>query len=550
MNSVVDERIEIYDTTLRDGTQREGISLTVKDKLRIADRLDAFGVTFIEGGWPGSNPKDAAFFDAMRDRPLARSTLCAFGATRRASITPEDDDNLAALIDAGTPACTLFGKTWPLHVTRVLRTTLDENLRMIEDSVAYLVAHGRRVIYDAEHFFDGWRDDPVYALETLQAAICGGAEVLVLCDTNGGSMPWDVGRVVAEVRRRTDHAIGVHAHDDTGCAVANSMAAIIAGARHVQGTINGYGERCGNANLCTVIANLQLKLGARCIDESKLAQLYDLSHYVAEVANLSPDENLPYTGRRAFAHKGGVHVCAMRRDARSYQHIEPDRVGNQCRVLVSELSGRSNVLSKAEELGLRVPHGQDAEVLAEIKAQEALGCSFEAAEASVALMLERRAPGYQAPFEVLDHHVICGQRGSGEPYTEATMKLSVGDVVTHTAADGNGPVNALDGALRKALLPQYPAVASMKLADYKVRVLDGTAGTAATTRVLVDVCNETCQWTSVGASTNIIEASLKALIDGIEYGLARMSQPRSMQLDRGPSRGANPEPRAAQMEAS
>ncbi|HEY2404918.1 MAG TPA: citramalate synthase [Polyangiaceae bacterium] len=511
--------VQIYDTTLRDGTQREGISYTLDDKFRIAERLDAFGVAFIEGGWPGSNPKDEEFFARAREHSWKHAKITAFGSTRRAGIAPGDDPSMRALIAAGTEVCTLFGKSWTLHVSEVLRTTLDENLRMIEDSVAFLRSEGRRAIYDAEHFFDGYRADPAYALETLRAAIRGGAEVVVLCDTNGGSLPWDVEQVVRTVAEAVGHPLGIHAHDDTGCGVANSVAAVRGGARHVQGTINGYGERCGNANLSVIIPNLELKLGLRALAAGRLTEISELSHFVAEVANLSPDSHMAYVGKSAFAHKGGVHVAAMRRNADSYQHVAPELVGNQMRVVVSELSGRGNVLSKAEELGVTVSQGAELATLREIKEAEARGLSYESAEASVALLLQRKADDYVPLFEVVDYQIQVGKRRDSETFAEAMVKVRVGADILHTAAEGNGPVSALDVALRKALAPAYPAVDEIHLADYKVRILDGSDGTQAITRVLIDSRNGQHSWSTVGASANIIEASMHALVDSIEYGL-------------------------------
>ena len=513
--------IQVYDTTLRDGTQREGISLSCADKLRIAHKLDELGVAFIEGGWPGSNPKDAEFFERARDEQWQRALIAAFGSTCRAQGGPEDDANIAALLEAHTPVCTVVGKTWTLHVTDVLRTTLDDNLRIIEASLAYLRAQGRRVIYDAEHFFDGYQADPSYALDTLRAAVRGGAETVVLCDTNGGTLPWDLAEIVRCVRRELSHPLGIHTHNDGECAVANTLAAVREGASQVQGTINGYGERCGNANLCSIIPDLELKLGLRCLPEGSLARLTDVAHFVAEVANLAPDEHLAYVGKSAFAHKGGIHVAAMRRNARSYQHIEPELVGNQMRVVVSELSGRGNLLSKAEEYGLADEAATGvADVLTEIKVLEAQGFSFEAAEASVALMLKRQQPGYTPPFELIDFAVTVEHRRGRGILAEATVKVKVGGEVQHTAAEGNGPVNALDAALRKALSSHYPDIQHFQLADYKVRILDGNNGTGATTRVLIDTQNGTRRWSTVGASTNIIEASWRALADAVEYGLS------------------------------
>ncbi len=512
--------IQIYDTTLRDGTQREGISLSCADKLRIARKLDELGVTFIEGGWPGSNPKDVEFFASAQDMEWKTALVVAFGSTCRAGGGPEDDENIAALLAARTPACTVVGKTWTLHVTEVLRTTLDDNLRLIEASLAYVRAQGRRVIYDAEHFFDGFKADGAYALETLRAAVRGGAETVALCDTNGGAMPWEITEIVREVKAAIQYPFGIHTHNDGECAVINSLAAVREGAIQVQGTINGYGERCGNANLCSIIPDLELKLGLRCLPEGNLPKLYEVAHFVAEVANLAPDEHLAYVGKSAFAHKGGLHVAAMRRTEKSYQHIDPELVGNQMRVVVSELSGRGNLLSKAEEYGLDVNGGAEvAGVLNEIKALEAQGFSFEAAEASVAMMMKRQQPGYVPPFELIDFSVNVEHRQGRGIFAEATVKVRVDGEVLHTAAEGNGPVNALDLALRKALIPRYPAMAHFQLADYKVRILDGSNGTAATTRVLIDTQNGAKRWSTVGAGTNIIDASWRALADSVEYGL-------------------------------
>jgi len=512
-------RVRIYDTTLRDGTQREGISLSARDKLRIAARLDDFGVSFIEGGWPGSNPKDAELFERARDFEWKNALLTAFGSTRHAGIPPEDDLGLKTLVQANTAVCTIFGKTSAHHVRDVLRAELDENLDMIEESVAYLGDRGRRVIYDAEHFFDGYEEDPEYALETLRAAVRGGAECVVLCDTNGGTMPWRVEEIVTRVRQTILRPVGIHAHNDGACAVANSLAAVRAGATHVQGTINGYGERCGNADLCSLIGNLELKLGVSCLPEGQLASMTEVSRFVAETANLTPDDHLAYVGRSAFAHKGGVHVAAIRRSERSYEHVDPTLVGNATRVVISELAGRGNVLSKAEELGMTVDGGKERELLEQIKQSEARGFSYEAAEASVALLIRRQSGAYEPPFSIVDHQVSSGRRNGGETFTEATMKVVIGESTVLTAAEGNGPVAALDAALRKALQEVLPQVETMHLVDYKVRILDGRNSTSATTRVLIDMRNETRQWTSVGASPNIIEASLAALVDGYEYGL-------------------------------
>ena len=511
--------IQIYDTTLRDGTQSEGFTLSGNDKIRIAEKLDELGVAFIEGGWPGSNPKDVEFFERARDLEWKNALIAAFGSTCRVKGGPEDDANIKALIDSHTPVCTIFGKTWTLHVKDVLLTTLEDNLRIIEHSVAYLKASGRRVIYDAEHFFDGYKADHAYALETLRAAIRGGAETMVLCDTNGGTLPWEVEGILRELKPALAHPFGIHTHNDSECAVVNSLVAVRAGAVQVQGTINGVGERCGNANLVSIMADLELKMGYCCLPAGNIQNLYDLSHFVAEVANITPDEHLPFVGKSAFAHKGGVHVAAMRRNAKSYQHVEPEVVGNKMRVVVSDLSGRGNLLSKAEEHGVEVEGREVVPVLNEIKELEARGFSFEAAEASVAMMLKRQEYGYKPPFELVDFLVNVEHRQGRGIFAEAMVKVRVQGELLHTAAEGNGPVNALDNALRKALLSYYPQLADFHLSDYKVRILDSDHGTEAITRVLIDTRNNTSRWSTVGASTNIIEASWRALADSVEYGL-------------------------------
>jgi len=512
-------QIQIYDTTLRDGTQSEGFTLSANDKVRVAQRLDAFGVAFIEGGWPGSNPKDVEFFERARDMQWKNALIAAFGSTCRVKGGPEDDANIKALLDSHTPVCTIFGKTWTLHVKEVLKTTREDNLRIIEQSVAYLKANDKRVLYDAEHFFDGYKADSVYAIETLQAAIRGGAEMVVLCDTNGGSLPWDVERIMREVKTAINHPIGIHAHNDGESAVINSLTAVREGATQVQGTINGVGERCGNVNLNSVIANLELKMGYQCLPPGNIGKLYELSHFVAEVANITPDEHLPFVGKSAFAHKGGVHVAAMRRSAQSYQHVTPELVGNKMRVVVSDLSGRGNLLSKAEEHGVEVEGEEVVGVLNDIKELEARGFSFEAAEASVTMMLKRQEYGYKPPFELIDFFVNVEHRDKRGIFAEAMVKVRVQGEILHTAAEGNGPVNAMDNALRKALVGYYPQVANFHLSDYKVRILDSDHGTEAITRVLIDTRNDTSRWSTVGASANIIEASWRALADSVEYGL-------------------------------
>jgi 2-isopropylmalate synthase len=514
-------KVALYDTTLRDGTQREGISFSAADKLKIARRLDRLGVAYIEGGWPGSNPKDLAFFEQASELRLGRAVVTAFGSTRRAGVKVKDDANIQALVAAKTPAVAVFGKSWDLHVHHVLNTSEEENLRMIADSVRYLKTLGREVVYDAEHFFDGYQNNPAYAMQTLAAATEAGADVLVLCDTNGGALPSTVAEVVATVREATTTPLGIHAHNDSEMAVANSLAAVEQGAVHVQGTINGYGERCGNANLCSIIPTLKLKMGVDCVTDAQLCALRETARYVSELANLKLDAHLPYVGHSAFAHKGGMHVNALTKCAESYQHVDPALVGNRMRVVVSELSGKSNIAYKAQEFGLDVPDDveQTRQVLERIKELEHQGFQFEGAEGSVELLMRRAQPDYEPPFELLDFHVLVHDGHDGQMAAAATVKVQVGEKTIHTAADGNGPVNALDAAVRKALLPFYPCLAEVRLTDYKVRILDGGAGTAAQTRVLIDSADGQRTWSTVGSSGNIIEASWQALSDSLEYAL-------------------------------
>ena len=520
--------IQLYDTTLRDGTQREGMALSAADKLRIAHELDAFGIQYVEGGWPGSNPKDAEFFRLARAEQWQQTTITAFGSTRRANVRVEDDTNIQALLEAETAVVTLVGKSSTLHVEVVLGTTLDENLRMIGESVAYLRGQGRRVFYDAEHFFDGYRLDPAYAVRTLQAAADGGAECIILCDTNGGALPGEVGEVLRAVAREIETPLGIHTHNDGELAVANTLAGVEAGAIQVQGTINGYGERCGNANLIPIIANLQLKLGQRVVADEQLKRLTELSRFVAAVANLNPDDHAAFVGRSAFAHKGGIHVAAIAKVESSYQHIDPTLVGNQRRVVVSELSGRGNVRMRAEELGLTL-NGNERRVLEEVKQRENRGFQYEAAEGSFELLVRRSLPDYQPPFELMDALVVVEQRDDRPMLAEATVKLRIGGEVVHTAADGCGPVNALDRAMRKALLPAYPELATVHLVDYKVRILDEQSATAATTRVLLEAADGEERWSTVGCAVNIIEASWQALADSLELPLLRKQDERAVQ---------------------
>lgn len=516
-------KIFLYDTTLRDGTQREGISLSLDDKLKIAKKLDEFGIDYIEGGWPGSNPKDVEFFQRVPSLNLQHAKVTAFGSTRRKGIRPDQDENLALLIEANTPVITLVGKSWDLHVTDVLVTTMEENLAMIGESVAYCKKFRKEVVYDAEHFFDGYKANPEYATATLKAAAINGADSVVLCDTNGGTLPWEIEEIVTQVRQELGTAvqIGIHTHDDGECAVANSLAAVRCGAVQVQGTINGYGERVANANLCSIIPDLQIKMGYDCVSNEQLRSLTDLSRYVAEVANLELDDHQPFVGKSAFAHKGGIHVAAMLKNPLSYQHMEPTLIGNQQRSVVSELSGRGNLVDKANQFGLDTESLDLRGVLEQIKELEAAGFTFEGAEASVELMLRRTHPAYVPPFEVIDYSVNVQQRRGRGLNAEAIVKVRVGPKRMHTVAEGNGPVNALDAALRKALVDVYPTLSGVKLADYKVRILDGENATAATTRVLIDTRLGNRTWSTVGASANIIEASWQALTDSMEYALLK-----------------------------
>jgi 2-isopropylmalate synthase len=516
--------IFLYDTTLRDGSQREDISLSVEDKLTIAHRLAAFGMHYIECGWPGSNPKDADFF-ARANRMNLPARLAAFGRTRLANAGCDDDANLRALIEAGTPAVTLVGKSWDYHVTHVLKTTFSENLAMIRDSVAWIKARGREVVFDAEHFYDGFLANPDYALATLAAAAEAGADWLVLCETNGGKLPWEIETITREVAARLPGVrLGVHCHNDTGCAVANSLAAVRSGATMVQGTVNGYGERVGNADLVTILPNLQLKMGHTVVPEERLRELTSLSRFVAEVVNLKHDDHQPYTGHSAFAHKGGIHVAAILKSPDTYQHIDPEQVGNEMRSVTSELSGRGNIQLQARRMGLDLDNEAARHVLAQIKSLEHEGFTFEAAEASVELMFHRLDPAYVRPFELLDYFVITERRHGRGLLAEATVKVKVGDEVKFTAAEGNGPVNALATALQDALVETYPVLRTLRLTDYKVRILAGTAGTAANTRVLIDFQSGDETWTTVGANANIIDASWRALSDSMEYALVRLGK--------------------------
>src|SRR5256714_653398 len=537
-------RITIYDTTLRDGAQGEGISLSVADKLKIAPKRDCLGVDYVEGGWPGSNPKDAEFFRQARTRTWDHAKITAFSATRRPGIAVERDPTMVALLEAGTEWVTLLGRSWTLHVEEVLETTRGENLDMIAESVSYLRGKGCGVFYDAEHFFDGFKADREYALATITAARDAGAAGIILCDTNGGTLTDDLVAIVDRARDALgqDVPLGIHTHNDCELAVANTLAAVHRGATHVQGTINGYGERCGNANLCSIIPTLQVKMGYDALPPERLGALSEVAHVVAETANMTLHNAAPYVGHSAFAHKGGVHVSAMRKVATSYQHIDPALVGNHQRVLVSELSGRGNVLAKAEEARAAraraseasevprpeagaarraVSESQARTLVQRIKDLESDGYQFEGADGSFQLLIRRMEPDYRPPFELIDFLSLVERRAGAELISEATVKIRVGEEVIHTAGSGNGPVNALDAAVRKVLVDFYPALRDVHLLDYKVRVVDGTSGTAASTRVLIETGDGRDSWTTVGSSTNIIEASWLALADSLEYAIIR-----------------------------
>lgn len=516
-------KVDVYDTLLRDGSQSENVSFSLADKVRITRELDEQGIDYIEGGWPGSNPKDVGYFDRMKQIELEQARLTAFGSTRHVDYPPEEDPNLQALLEADTPTVTIFGKSWHLHVTEALEVDPGANLDMIRSSVAFLKEHGREVIYDAEHYFDGYADDPEYALDTVRAAEEAGADVICLCETNGGRLPHEVGRTVSVARDELSGTLGIHAHNDSGCAVASSLEAVREGARHVQGTINGFGERCGNADLTTLIPDLELKMDVETVGEERMKRLRNTSLFINEMANLPPDSHRPFVGESAFAHKGGIHVSAVRKNPRTYEHVEPERVGNRRRVLVSELSGKSNILQKAEELGLDL--GQDEEVarrvVEEVKKKEEQGFHYEAAEGSFEILVNRLVGKHKVYFTLVGFRVINEQEGRESESCEATIKVEVGDRVEHTAAEGVGPVNALDNALRKALNEFYPELNDVHLTDFKVRVLDETAGTEAKVRVLVEMSDGESTWRTVGASANIIEASWQALTDGIDYKLMK-----------------------------
>jgi 2-isopropylmalate synthase len=505
------------------------VSFSLEDKVRIAHKLDEFGMDYIEGGWPGSNPKDIEFFERMRGEKLRHAKLAAFGSTRRPHRAAAEDELIQMLVAAETPVVTIFGKSWDFHVTHVLKVTLAENLEMIRDTVSFLVSSVPEVVYDAEHFFDGYKHNSEYAFQCLRVAKEAGATILVLCDTNGGTLPHEVAEMVCEVRKELSAPIGIHTHDDAACGVANTLAAVQQGAIHVQGTVNGYGERCGNANLCSIVANLRLKMGYECLLPHSLEHLTGLSQYVDEVANLAPNTRQPYVGRSAFAHKAGVHVDSVLKHRSTYEHVAPECVGNTRRMLVSELSGGSTIVNKAakHELDLAKNSPQTRALLKKVAEREHQGYSYESAEASFELLLMQTMGTYRKMFDLEGFRVIVEQRGSGEPITEATVKVKVNGIERLTVAEGDGPVHALDSALRKALLEFYPELADIKLTDFKVRVVNTKEGTAAKVRTIIDSADGDKMWSTVGVSTNMIEASWHALADGVEYGLlsARLGKP-------------------------
>ena len=531
------KRIHIFDTTLRDGTQGEKVSFSAEDKFRIAKRLDEFGIDYIEGGWPGSNPKDMAFFEKAKTHSFSHAKVVAFGSTCRSGNKASEDPNLRALIEAKTPSVSLFGKSWLLHVTEALKITPEENLMLISDSVSHLKEYGKEVIYDAEHFFDGYKDNPEYAINTLQAAGDAGADVLVLCDTNGGTLPHTISEIVKEVRGRVKTPVGIHTHNDSEMAVANAVAAVEAGAVHVQGTINGYGERCGNANLCSIIPNLQLKMGYSCIPDDQMVHLSTLSKFVSELGNLTPDNKQPYVGKSAFAHKGGVHVSAVIKNEQTYEHIRPEQVGNSRRVLVSDLSGKSNVSYKSKELGFDFDKKsvESSKIVSELKKLENEGYQFEAAEASFELLVKELSNNAPEFFSLEGFRVIMERNADGVSRSEATIKVCVNGQMELSAAEGNGPVHALDAALRRALCEFYPEINTMHLQDYKVRVLNEKDGTGAKVRVLIDSAKDSTSWGTVGVSENIIDASWKALSEGIIYFLMNQNSKPKQKTDTKPA---------------
>jgi len=516
-------KVEIYDTTLRDGAQTQGISFSVADKLQIAKKLDELGIAYIEGGWPGANPKDVEFFKKAKKLKLKNAKLTAFGSTRRANTDVDKDITLKGLLRSNVDVITIFGKSWSLHVKEVLKTTLEENLKMIEESVRYLKSKGKFVIFDAEHFFDGYKEFPEYALKTLFAAESGGADRIVLCDTNGGMITSAIFEVVREVRKRIKAPLGIHAHNDSDMAVANSLAAVEAGCVQVQGTMNGYGERCGNANLVSIAANLKLKLGIDCISDMQLKELTEAAHYVAEISNMKLNDNQPFVGLSAFAHKAGVHVNAILKNSTSYEHTDPGKVGNRRKLLISELSGQSSILKKSQEMELGLVKGElkTKKILEVLQELEHKGYHFEAAEASLELFMKRAMKKFKKFFTLKNFRVVVEKKSKGKIKSEAKIELDVKGKLKRASSLGDGPINALDNALRKTLKDFYPGLASMRLTDFKVRVLEEKVGTEAMVRVLIESQDKTDSWWTIGVSENIIEASWQALVDSVEYKLLK-----------------------------
>lgn len=513
------EKIKIYDTTLRDGSQGDGIIFSLEDKLKTVFKLDKLGVRFIEGGWPGANPKDTEFFERAKKIKLENSIIVAFGMTCRKGTKPSENENLRKLLDADTKIVTIFGKSWELHIYEVLKTDLNENLRLIEETCAFFYSRGRRVFYDAEHFFDGFKNNPVYALKTLRAAERGGAETVILCDTNGGTLPSEISQAVNEAQKAISVPLGIHSHNDGGLALANTLAAVESGVRHIQGTFNGLGERCGNADLCSIIPTLQLKMKFNCLPSGQLSRMTEISRFIDEIANLKPVFNRPYVGRSAFAHKGGIHVNAVFKKPEAYEHISPSLVGNARRVLVSELSGASNISEKAKEFGIKLSSRQIQTVLNQVKELENQGFQFEAANASLELLMWRTREGYKSPFEFSDFKVVLENHKNKGFISVAKVNLLVKNKIVFGKAEGNGPVNALDNAFRKALLSTYPEIKNICLTDYKVRILGAEKGTEARVRVLIDSSSNGVSWTTVGSSTDVVKASWRALSDSLEYAI-------------------------------
>jgi len=517
--------VKIYDTTLRDGAQSEDVAFSIEDMVRVTHKLDELGIHYIEGGWPGSNPRDAAYFEQIKNARFSNAKVAAFGSTRRHGNTASEDASLRAMVAADVSAATIFGKTWDFHVKKALKVSLEENLDMITESVAFLKENIAEVFYDAEHFFDGYKANPSYALKTLKAAAEAGADCLVLCDTNGGTLTWELARIIDEVKKELDTPLGIHTHNDSEMAVANSLMAIQLGAVQVQGTMNGYGERCGNANLCSIIPALKLKMGLDVLPDEKLAKLREVSRFVAELANLRHYKHQPYVGDSAFAHKAGIHVSAVMKAPETYEHIRPEKVGNVQRILVSDLAGRGNIIRKAAEYGIDLENEtpQVRHILKTLKEMESQGYQYEGAEASFELLIKKATGGYKRFFELEGYRVIVEwYEAKKETVSEATIRVWVGgDSFEYTAAMGNGPVNALDNALRKAVLKHYPQLAGVQLIDYKVRVLNAGEGTSAKVRVLIESGDETGKWGTVGVSENVIEASWEALVDSIEYRLLK-----------------------------